>query len=227
MPAPISIIIPTLNAAQTLPSVLQRLFRGVEAGLVCEVIFADGGSSDATASIAQATGARLVSCPPGRGGQLAAGIAVARGQWLLMVHADTLLGEDWPQVLKIRMKDPKLVWYFSLAFATSGLAPRFIAAWANFRAKIFQMPFGDQALFIAQQTYHESGGYPEIPLMEDMALARALHGQLRCLPCQAITSGEKYIRQGWWRCGARNLYLQALYLCGKPVDALAKIYAKR
>ena len=95
MAAPISIIIPTLNAASELPGCLDGLMPGLEAGLIRELIVSDGGSRDATAAIAEAAGAELVVSDPGRARQLIAGAEAARGEWLLFLHADTVLSRDW------------------------------------------------------------------------------------------------------------------------------------
>ena len=97
MPAPLSIIIPTLNAASGLPECLQALMPGLELGLIREVIVSDGGSDDATPRIAGDTGATWITGTSGRGAQLAAGADTARGDWLLFLHADTYLSPDWAE----------------------------------------------------------------------------------------------------------------------------------
>jgi len=95
VPAPISVVIPTLNAASSLPGCASSLFEGIEAGLIRELVITDGGSTDETLKIADAMGAEIVTGPPSRGGQLARGCAAARADFLLVLHADTQLAPNW------------------------------------------------------------------------------------------------------------------------------------
>lgn len=222
MPAPLSVVIPTLNAAQTLPACLGALMEGVEAGLIAELIVSDGGSADETVALADAWGANVVTGPPSRGGQLRRGCAQARGSWFLVVHADTVLGPGWTNAVGTHL-DRRKAGYFQLQFDRGG---RGVAAWANLRARMFGLPFGDQGLLIPRALYAHVDGYADMPLMEDVCMARALRGHLVALDAKAITSSAKYRRQGWIRRGARNLWTQARYFAGVDVDRLARDYRR-
>jgi hypothetical protein len=229
MSAPLSVVIPVLNAADRLGPCLGALAEGLMEGLVRELVLADGGSADAIAAVAGATGARLVAAPRGRGQQLAAGAAAARGDWLLFLHADTVLAPGWTGAVRAHMRDrPGKAGYFALGFDAPGLAPRLIAGWANLRSALFALPYGDQGLLVSRALYQRAGGYPEIALMEDVALARRLgRRRLARIGARAVTSAERYARDGWLRRGARNLTTLALYFLGAAPDRLARRYARR
>ncbi len=222
MRAPISVIIPTLNAQETLPEMAQSLMEGLEAGLIGELIISDGGSSDDTHAIAQALGAKWITGPATRGGQLRKGCAAAQGHWLLILHADTRLAPGWSAHAGAHIRTQKAGWG-RLQFDQGG---RFVAAWANLRAQLFDLPYGDQALLLPATLYHSVGGYPNQPLMEDVALARALKGQLTSAGFTAITSAQKYRKQGWLRRGTHNLLTLARYFLGTDPARLAEFYRR-
>ena len=223
MRARLSVVIPTLNAAAALPACLARLMEGVEAGLIRELIFTDGGSTDATLQIADEAGARVVSGPPSRGGQLRRGVAEAKGEWLLILHADSLLPEGWCEVVQAHLPDGRPA-HFRLRFDARGLAPTWVATWANLRSRLLKLPYGDQALLMSRADYDAVGGYADIPLMEDVAIARALRRHLTALPAAITTSAAKYQRDGWLSRGTRNLTLLTRYLLGADPSRLARKY---
>jgi len=225
MSAPVSVIIPTLNAAQTLPRCLEALMPGLEAGLIRELIVCDGGSDDGTDAIAQAWGGEVFVVSPSRGGQLRKGCAAARGDWLLVLHADTALGAGWAEVVSRHIRTSRKAAWFRLKFDSAGLPAALVAAWANLRSGL-GLPYGDQGLVVPRQLYVETGGYPDIPLMEDVAIARMLKGQLVGLPTAAVTSAAKFQQQGWLRRGARNLWTLARYVAGTDPARLARRYQK-
>jgi rSAM/selenodomain-associated transferase 2 len=222
VPAPISVIVPTLDAVDHLPACLHALMEGVEAGLITELIVSDGGSGDDTATLADAWGAKVIKGPASRGGQLRRGCDAAKGEWFLILHADTILAPGWTAAVAAHLAQGT-AGYFKLRFDRGG---RVVAAWANLRARVFGLPYGDQGLLLRRTTYARAGGYPDIPLMEDVALARALRGQLVQLDARAITSADKYRRQGWVKRGARNLWTLVRYLGGADVARLARAYRR-
>ena len=221
----ISVIIPTLNAAATLGPCLGALSPAILDPILAEVIFADGGSDDETAEIADATGARIVSAPRGRGSQMRMAAETARGEWLLFLHADTALSPEWVEAAREHMRlDSGRAGFFRLRFDARGAAPAIVAGWANLRGRL-GLPYGDQGLLIHRALYREVGGFPDIPLMEDVAIARALgRRRLAMLDAEALTSADKYERNGWLRQGARNLTTLGRYAIGVRPDRLVRTY---
>ena len=224
MRAPISVIIPTLNAAADLSGCLTALMEGLDAGLIRELIISDGGSEDATLALADAWGAEIVTGPASRGGQLRRGCAKASADWLLVLHADTTLDPGWTGPVIAHLKGEKAGW-FHLRFDSDGLPAGFVAGWANLRSRL-GLPYGDQGLLLPRALYQSAGGYPDAPLMEDVSLARALKGRLVGIPADAVTSAEKYQRAGWLRRGGRNLWTLIRYFAGVAPAKLAADYAK-
>ena len=227
MPAPVSVIIPTLNAAPAVAGLMGYLMAGVASGVLREVILSDGGSCDDIEELAKASGAELVIGAPGRGGQLRRGAMAARGDWLLVLHADSTLPEGWSSVVQGALADPDHAYAFRLGFRAVGFAPRIVAGWANLRSHLFSLPYGDQGLLISREMYERMGGYPDIPLMEDVALARALKGRIRLLPAVLTTSAERYETEGWMRRGGRNLWTLMRYLAGADPEMLVRSYRPR
>ncbi|NNE53156.1 MAG: glycosyltransferase [Sulfitobacter sp.] len=223
MPAPISIIIPTLNAAEALPRCLEALMEGLEAGLVRELIVVDAGSRDATGAIAQAWGGEVLAAGASRGAQLAQGCAAARGDWLLVLHADTCLAPGWGDVVRQHIKESDRAGWFRLCFDRGGLPAAMFAGWANLRSRL-GLPYGDQGLLLPRRLYERVGGYPDMPLMEDVKMARRLKGHLVGLRATAVTSGAKYAAQGWFVRGRRNLWTLARYIAGVDAETLARRY---
>ncbi|MCB1338959.1 MAG: TIGR04283 family arsenosugar biosynthesis glycosyltransferase [Maritimibacter sp.] len=224
MRAPVSVVIPTLDAAADLGPCLAALGEGLQAGLLRELVISDGGSTDATRAVADEAGAIWVSGPPGRGGQLGRGVAASEGDWLLVLHADTWLAPGWSEAVLagIARGAPG---YFRLRFRANGPAPAWVASWANLRARALGLPFGDQGLLVSRKDYDAAGGYPEIPLMEDLALARALP-RPRALNATAETGAERYQAHGWLAQGAANLWRQARFLAGADPERLARGYRR-
>ena len=227
MTAPITVIIPTLNSARTLGPTLASLFDGVAAGLVHQVIFADGGTTDGTDHCAEETGIQFHTSGAGRAVQMASAARTATTPWLMFLHSDTVLGEDWTSAVRTHVDSRSGAAYFKLRFDAGGPAGRLVAAWANLRARIFGLPYGDQGLLLPASLYTKTGGFPEIPLMEDVALARKLRGQLTPIDATATTSAKKYRERGWLKQGARNLTTLALYFLGTSPEKLARRYARR
>ena len=212
----LSIVIPTLNAAATLPATFATL---AGAG---EIIVADGGSTDATRDIAARLGARVIAAPRGRGSQLAAGIAAANGEWLLLLHADTRLAPGWLDA----QRDPARAGYFRFALDSTDPRARRLERWVAWRCRLLALPYGDQGLLIHRDLLHAIGGVRPLPLMEDVDLIRRL-GRQRLTPLDgtAITSAAKWQRDGWCRRSLRNLVCLTLYFAGIPPRLIVRLYA--
>jgi rSAM/selenodomain-associated transferase 2 len=225
MRAPISVIIPTLNAEDDLPGCWASLMEGVQAGLIRELIVSDGGSQDKTCALAREVGAQLVEGAPSRGAQLQRGCLLAKGDWLMILHADTELESGWTGPVRAHLEQGTGA-YFKLRFRARGVMPMMVACWANLRSRAFGLPYGDQGLLLSRDLYDWAGGYSDQPLMEDVAIARALSGRLRMLPARALTSAAKYEKQGWVRRGAGNLWTLTRYLGGTDPSELTESYRR-
>ena len=223
--AAVDVVIPTLNAGAALGACLDALDAGP---VVREVIVSDGGSTDGTVDMARARGCRVVREASGRGPQVRAGVAAVRAPWLLILHADTALASGWDRAVAehIAAHGPGVAAAFRLAYAPDSRPARRVARWANRRAGWLGLPYGDQGLLISRELYERVGGVPDVPLMEDVALVRAVgRRRLRLLPARAVTSPARYVRGGWWARPTRNLGILALYLAGVPPRRLARLYA--
>lgn len=212
----ISAVIPVLNAAHLLPSLLAQL------GGLGEVVLADGGSTD---GVTERTGVRVVSAPRGRGTQLAAGAAAARGEWLLFMHADTRLEAGWEAAVEAALARPGAAHHFRFALDDESRQARRLEAAVAWRCRWLALPYGDQGLLISRRLYDAVGGYAPIPLMEDVDLVRRLgRARLAEMPARAITSATRWRRDGWWRRSVRNLMTLGLYVAGVSPERLARFY---
>jgi rSAM/selenodomain-associated transferase 2 len=219
-------VVPTLNAAESLPSTLDAL-----AGTVGRVIIADGGSTDATRAVAAAAGAQVVDAPRGRGSQLAAGTTAADTPWLLVIHADTRPGPGWQAAAAAFMADPAnagRAGYFRFLLDDAAPQARRLERAVAWRCRAFGLPYGDQGLLIRRDTLAEAGGFRPIPIMEDVDLVRRL-GRRRLVGLDAgfVTSAARWRAEGWWARSARNLSCLALWFAGLPPARIARLYARR
>ena len=214
--ANLSVIIPTLNAAATLPATLASV------GRVPQIIVVDGASSDATAAIAAASGAVVLTAARGRGSQLAAGIAAATQPWLLLLHADTRLAPDWRAAARLA---PSQAGYFRFRLDTPDRQARRLERLVAWRNRRFGLPYGDQGLLIHRDLLRAAGGMRPLPLMEDVDLTRRL-GRARLVPlaADAVTSARKWRQQGYLRRSARNLLCLSLWFAGVPPRLIQRIY---
>lgn len=223
MPAPISVIIPTLNAQAALEKSLPDLFLGVEAGIIRELIISDGGSVDETKKIADEIGAKWLDGRASRGGQINRGIAAAQGEWCLILHADTVLGQGWCDAVFAFLHRSEKVGYFDLGFDAKGFGAWWVARWANFRSRQFNLPYGDQGVLIKTSVLNEIG-YPDQPLMEDVEFAKRAAPELIPIGYKIQSSFVKYQRSGWLKRGAKNLTLLFRYKMGVSPEKLASDY---
>lgn len=227
----ISVVIPTLDAAPTLPATLSALIPAAVDGFVREVIVCDGGSSDGTDKIADAAGVEFLRCKAGRGSQLAAGAARARFPWLLFLHADTILLEGWMRDASSFMravdegKRTPSAAAFRFRLDDTGAKPRTLEALVRARCALLRLPYGDQGLLIPRSLYDEAGGYRALSIMEDVDLVRRLgRSRITMLESAAMTSAERYKRDGYLARTLRNQSCLMAYGLGFPVDWIARRY---
>lgn len=227
----LSVVIPALNAEAGLAATLSALVPAAVDGLVREVVIVDGGSDDGTLAIVDAVGARLVRSQPGRGVQLGCGAATARFPWLLFLHADTVLEAGWHREAATfisRMDEgqrPQSAAAFRFAFDDEGLAPRVVEAAVAVRCSLLRLPFGDQGLLISNALYRKVGGYRPIPILEDVDLVRRLgRSRMTILRARAVTSAERYKRDGYASRVLRNQLCLMLYAFGVDPVRIARIY---
>ena len=227
----ISVVIPARNAEHTLAHTLASLVPPAVDGIVRQVIVVDGGSTDGTARIADLAGADIVTSTPGRGSQLAQGAAAARFPWLLFLNADTALEDGWERAATAFMRRvdrgerTPAAGAFTFRLDDNGLAPRLLERLVHLRCKLLRMPYGDQGLLIPRQLFDAVGGYKDLPILEDIDLARRLgRRRLAILEASAISSAEQYRRDGYFLRSMRNQICQALYGVGLPVSIVARLY---
>lgn len=229
----LSVIIPTLNAEEELPRAMFPLVGAAVRGRVKEVIVSDGGSTDGTLDVVEAAGAHLVTGERGRGPQLAAGAREAKGDWLLFLHADTVLQSGWDeevskfleQVEAGRFRSSEIAAAFRFTLDDFSGWARFLESIVALRCAILRLPYGDQGLLINRRLYEKLGGYRDMPLMEDVDLVRRIgRRRLVMLRSRAVTSPDRYIRDGFAARIMRNFACLTLYYLRVPPRLIARIY---
>jgi rSAM/selenodomain-associated transferase 2/rSAM/selenodomain-associated transferase 1 len=224
-PPAISVVIPALNEAGQLESTLPALAsnRGLE------VIVVDGGSRDATVAIAGAAGVRSLPARPPRAIQMNAGAAAAAGDILLFLHADTRLPEDFQDQIRRTLARPRVAaGAFHLQIDAAGKGLRIIEQAANWRSRLLQMPYGDQALFLRRDAFWESGAFPPIAIMEDFAFTLRLRrrGRIVLAPGRAVTSARRWQRIGPLKTWVVNQRVLIGYFMGIAPERLARWYRR-
>ncbi|HUC70242.1 MAG TPA: TIGR04283 family arsenosugar biosynthesis glycosyltransferase [Stellaceae bacterium] len=217
-------MIPTLNAAEKLPETLA----GLAVARVREIVVVDGGSTDDTAGIASAAGARAIIAEHGRGTQLAAGAAAATGGWLLFLHADCRLEPRWAVATANFVAQPGAqgrAGYFDFALDDPTPAARRLERIVAWRCQTLALPYGDQGLLISRALYDAVGGFAPLPLMEDVDLVRRLgRGRMVRIGARCVASARRYRRDGYLRRPVRNLFCLSLYFAGMAPERIARLY---
>jgi len=219
----IGVVIPTLNEALTLPALLADLRR---VAVPLDVIVVDGGSSDGTPAAATARGARVMTAPRARAAQMNAGARAVSGDWLLFLHADCRLPPAARRALLAGVVDsPELeAAVFGFAIELPRGWKRFIEIGQTIRQACYGLPYGDQGLLVRRALFESVGGFPDLPLLEDVALLRLLRRRapVRILPASVVTSGRRYLRDGVLRTWLRHTGLILLYFAGVSPQRLAR-----
>jgi hypothetical protein len=224
--ANIAVIIPTLNEAAHIAERISELrpVRGVE------VIVVDGGSADGTGDLARAAGARVHLSAPGRARQMNLGAAMAQSPILLFLHADTRLPRDFAERVRWTLAlEGVVAGAFELRIDSEMCGLRLIERLANLRSRAMQMPYGDQALFLTAEAFRQSGGFPDIALMEDFNFVRRLkrRGHIAIVPAPVLTSARRWTRRGVLRQTLLNQSLICANLLGVSPGRLARWYGSK
>ena len=225
----LSIIIPVLDEAANIESALAALQPLRDRG--AEIIVVDGGSTDDTASLARSHCDHVTTSSQGRASQQNAGAQHASGDTLLFLHTDTRLPDSADLLIDHALRDKKMVWGRFDVMLDPGdghTHPMFkvIAAMMNFRSRLSGIATGDQCIFVRKLVFDAVGGFPELPLMEDIALSKSLNTVSRpaCLHQRVSTSARRWQKHGVWRTMALMWWLRFAYWIGFSPATLARWY---
>ncbi len=220
----LSIVMPVLNEAAGIEAALQMLASIRARG--AEVIVVDGGSSDGTPELACPLADRVIAGPRGRGVQMNAAAAIARGDVLLFLHADTRLPDDADRLVLDGLERTGCAWgRFGVRFDGGGLLA-LVALMMNTRSRLSGIATGDQAMFVTRAAFDAAGGFPPIALMEDVALSARLKriGRPLCLAARVTTSGRRWQRHGVLRTILLMWKLRLAFYFGADPVRLARVY---
>ncbi len=225
----LSVIIPVLNEAETLPRTLKALAVKQFPGVV-EVLVVDGGSEDDSLLVAENAGCRVLSSVEGRGLQMNIGVRAARGESLLFLHADTLLPSAYLELVSHCLARPGVaIGAFSLVVADRRPLFRFLERLISWRSRILGLPYGDQALFVSRRLFDRVGGFWSEPLLEDVDFLRKIkkEGRLLILPAKVVTSARRWQHLGVMFTTLINQLIMVGYYLGVPSKYLARLYRWR
>jgi rSAM/selenodomain-associated transferase 2 len=220
----LSVIVPTLDEASAIAATLVAA-RAPGCG---ELIVVDGGSGDDTLEIARRLADRVLSAPRGRAAQMNAGARAAAGDVLLFLHADTRLPAGYAGAIGRALADTGVVGgRFDVRLDAPGLPFRVLERAISARSRLTRVATGDQGMFVRRTVFERLGGFPLLPLMEDLALARALKraGRVACLRETVLTSARRWQRHGVVRTVVLMWTLRLAYYAGVSPARLARVYA--
>jgi rSAM/selenodomain-associated transferase 2 len=218
----LAIVMPTLNEAESLRHHLPAALAAAD-----EVVVSDGGSTDGTPDLAQALGARLVSGPPGRGGQLTRGAEAAAGaDILLFLHADTSLPPEGAQAVREAVAAGAVGGAFRVRFDVDRPLLRIGSRLINWRTRLTGLPLGDQAQFVRRDVFLSMQGFRDWPILEDLDFALRLKRQGRTVLIgqPVTTAARRFVEQGIVRTVSTNWLIWFLFLAGVSPHRLARLY---
>ncbi|MBD2362958.1 TIGR04283 family arsenosugar biosynthesis glycosyltransferase [Anabaena minutissima FACHB-250] len=221
----ISIIIPTLNEAA---NIKQAIFT-TQPSTNIEIIVVDAGSEDETVAIADAMGVKVILSTPGRAVQMNLGAAVASGEILLFLHADTRLPIGFDEMIRTALQQPGVVaGAFTLQIDAPVFALRLVEWGVKWRSHFWQMPYGDQAIFMTKVVFQKIGCFPETPIMEDFELIQRVKriGKIANIAVPVITSARRWLQKGVFKTTLINQIVVIGYLFGVPPARLRKLYRR-
>jgi rSAM/selenodomain-associated transferase 2 len=229
----LTIVIPVLDEAAIIAAALRALAPLRARG--AEIIVVDGGSSDGTATLAYPFADRVIAGPRNRGAALNAGAALGDGEVFLFLHADTTLPDRAGHLIAAALADRPSdrpgghVWgRFDLRIAGRHPLLALVARMINWRSRLTGIATGDQAIFVTRTAFWSVGGFPDLPLMEDIALSRKLKRLCRpsCIATPAVTSGRRWDYHGLWHTIALMWRLRLAYYLGVAPARLALAYGR-
>ena len=224
----ISIIIPTINEANNLPLLLSDLLTTYKEG---EIIIVDCGSEDRTIDVAKIYGAKVYrSKEKNRGLQLDIGAKNSKGEWLIFLHADTRLTNDWfRKINSVLMGDKNYIYYFKFKINNKKIVYRVLEILVNFRSQFFKQPYGDQGLIIHRSTYFKNNGFRKIPIMEDVDFLRRLNNKkdLKQLNLPIFISSRKWDRTNIFIQALKNWNFRRRWLKGESTISIYSDYYKK
>lgn len=220
----VAVVIPTLNEALLLPRLLEDLSH---LDFLRDVVVVDGGSEDDTMHVARRAGVRVINAPRGRAVQMNAGAAQATGDWLCFLHADVRMSDAARDAFRAFITagtGDVAVW--RLKIEGRGWWLRLVEFGARIRDRLGGLPFGDQGLVVRRALFDAVGGFPAIPVMEDVALIRALRrrARVRRLPAALVVSSRRWRREGQYRTWFRNIALTSAFVAGVSPERLVRWY---
>jgi rSAM/selenodomain-associated transferase 2 len=219
----LTIVVPVLNEAAIIVAALRALAPLRARG--AEIIVADGGSRDGTAQLAEPFADRIITVRRGRSAPMNAGAALGTGDTLLFLHADTTLPDNADRLIDAALA--RRVWgRFDLRIAGRHPLLAVVARMINWRSRLTGVATGDQAIFVSREAFQKVGGFPDLPLMEDIAISRRLKRLCRpfCIATPAVTSGRRWERNGVVRTILLMWRLRLSYYLGAEPALLAKLY---
>jgi rSAM/selenodomain-associated transferase 2 len=219
----ISIIIPVLNEANTIGNTLATLKNQPD----LEIIMVDGGSQDDTIAIAQSFDIQVIRSHPGRAHQMNVGANLATGDILLFLHGDTILPPNFvTAIYQALAADAVVAGAFALSIDAPDWRLRGIERLVNWRSRLLQMPYGDQAIFLKAEIFRQIGGFPAQPIMEDFELIRRLRrrGRIAIVPTPVITSARRWQALGIWKTTLLNQAIILAYCWGVSPKTLVRWY---
>ena len=220
----LSVVVPVLDEAAGIGATLQALAPLRAAGH--EVIVVDGGSQDATATLAAPLASAVLHSPRGRARQMNTGAAAAQGDVLLFLHADTTLPEGAATAVLQALQGGARWGRFDVAISGRSRWLPVVALLMNLRSRATGIATGDQALFVQTALFRQAGAYAELPLMEDIELCRRLRALAppACLRLKVVTSGRRWDQRGAWRTIVLMWRLRWRYWRGESAETLARAY---
>ena len=225
----ISIIIPVLNETRKINDLIAHL-RGLRTSAAIEIIVVDGDPQGGTVKTLRDCQVKTAISGKGRARHMNCGSALASGEVLLFLHADTLLPDDSLARVKAAMADDRYAaGAFDLGINTERRIFRVTEKYVALRTRLTRVPFGDQAIFVRKNYFNSIGGYKNIPLMEDVELMRRIRkrGDKICIISDKVmTSARRWEREGILHCTLRNCALQLSYALGVPPERLVKYYKR-